>query len=74
MRFIQVGQQVMLKPERADAYGEPRETVYTVAKVWGDRNGYKRLWIAVEGRPTDTFKGADFMAPYRLAKAKGETT
>ena len=49
MTSITAGQSVRLKPQRADAYGVARDSVYTVTEVYNPHPQYKALWAKLEG-------------------------
>lgn len=44
------GDEVTLRPDRADAYGEPRGKVYVVARTYPDKR-YKKTWVVLAGQP-----------------------
>lgn len=58
-RIYTVGQQVVMRPDRADAYGEPRDRVFTVLAT-KPHNVYKRTWVYL----------AELEAPYNVVDSK----
>lgn len=50
IRDVLPGDKVVLRPDRADAYGEPRGTVHTVSRTYPHKR-YKRMWVVLAGEP-----------------------
>ncbi len=63
MRNPVVGQRVIVKAERAEAYGLPRGAYYTVARVYS-YHGRKTMWVDVRELPVgnNTFTQSDLIA------------
>jgi len=49
-RNFQIGQRVTLRSDRADAYGIPREAIFTVARMYPHKH-YQRTWVVLAEQP-----------------------
>ena len=49
-RHFKPGQRVTLRPDRAEAYGEPRGRVFTVLASKPHKH-YRRTWVYLAERP-----------------------
>ena len=66
--MIREGDRVVLKPERADAYGAERGAVYRVRRLYRPNPRYKQVWALIENAATFGYFGEVKLSELRASK------